>query len=106
MQESRIKTYREFYRFYLTEHQDPTSRTLHFIGTFLIFVLLGISIYLSNYALLWAIPLVGYGFAWIGHFFFERNRPATFRYPIWSLISDFRLFFEILTGKQSLRKSH
>lgn len=47
-----------------------------------------------------AMPLVGYGFAWVGHFFFEKNRPATFKYPLWSLMGDFRLFFETVSGKR------
>ncbi|GAA4107687.1 DUF962 domain-containing protein [Aquimarina addita] len=97
----RIETYQEFYKFYLTEHQNKTSRTLHFIGTFLVFVVIGIAIYF-NWSWKWIfVPLVGYGFAWVGHAFFEKNKPATFKYPFWSLISDFKLFFEILFGKRS-----
>ena len=97
----RIKTYDEFYKFYLTEHKNKTSRTLHFIGTFLVFILIGIAIY-KNWSWKWfLVPVVGYGFAWIGHAFFEKNKPATFKYPLWSLISDFKLFFEILLGKRS-----
>lgn len=97
----RIKTYSEFYRFYLSEHQNRTSRILHFIGTFLVFVLLFLAIF-NSWGWEWIfLPLVGYGFAWGGHAFFEKNKPATFKYPFWSLISDFRLFFEILYGKKS-----
>ena len=97
----RIKTYDEFYKFYLTEHKNKTSRTLHFIGTFLVFILIGVAIY-KNWSWIWfLVPVVGYGFAWIGHAFFEKNKPATFKYPLWSLISDFKLFFEILLGKRS-----
>ena len=97
----RIKTYSEFYRFYLTEHQNKTSRTLHFVGTFLVFIIIGIAIYFG-WGWKWSlVPLVGYGFAWIGHAFFEKNKPATFKYPLWSLFSDFKLFFEILLGKRS-----
>lgn len=97
----RIQTYREFYKYYLTEHQNKTSRILHFIGTFLVFVLLFVAIY-NDWGWKWIlVPVVGYGFAWIGHAFFEKNKPATFQYPFWSLISDFKLFFEILIGKKS-----
>ena len=98
----RIKTYDEFYQFYLTEHQNKTSRLLHFMGTFLFFVMLMYILYTAQYSLLWILPVIGYGFAWVGHFFFEKNKPATFKYPLWSLISDFKLFFEILSGKQKI----
>ena len=97
----RIKTYREFYQFYLSEHRNPTSRILHFTGTFLVFVLLVVAI-VQDWGWEWLLlPLVGYGFAWVGHAFFEKNKPATFKYPFWSLISDFKLFFEILFGRRS-----
>ncbi|WP_298319929.1 DUF962 domain-containing protein [uncultured Aquimarina sp.] len=98
----RIKTYSEFYKFYLTEHRNRTSRTLHFVGTFLVFVIIAIAIYYSWGWKWFLVPVVGYGFAWVGHAFFEKNKPATFKYPLWSLISDFKLFFEILLGKRSL----
>ncbi len=98
----RIKTYEEFYQFYLTEHRNKTSRLLHFIGTFLFFIMLLYIVYTAEYKLFWTLPVIGYGFAWVGHFFFEKNKPATFKYPLWSLISDFKLFFEILTGKQKI----
>ncbi|MGB8705663.1 MAG: DUF962 domain-containing protein [Gillisia sp.] len=97
----RIKSYNEFYRFYLTEHSNPVSRKLHFIGTLLVFLLLFMAV-ISGWDWQWIfVPLVGYGFAWIGHAFFEKNKPATFKYPFWSLFSDFRLFFEILFGRKS-----
>ena len=96
--ENRIKTYPEFYRFYLSEHKNRTCRLLHFIGTALVFVILFIAIY-TRVALYWfLVPVVGYGFAWFGHFFFEKNKPATFKYPLWSLYSDFKMFFQILSG--------
>jgi len=105
MADTRIKTYSEFYKFYLTEHKNKTSRVLHFIGTFLVFVITGLAIYYS-WGWKWLlVPVVGYGFAWIGHAFFEKNKPATFKYPLWSLISDFKLFFEILLGKRSLNSA-
>ena len=101
----RIKTFEEFYEFYLTEHKNRISRTLHFIGTFLVFVLLGCFTYIGAGWGWFLIPVVGYGFAWVGHAFFEKNRPATFKYPFWSLLSDFKLFFEILSGKRSFDSS-
>ena len=97
----RIKSYNEFYQFYLTEHSNPISRKLHFIGTLLVFLFLFMAI-ISGWDWQWVfIPIVGYGFAWIGHAFFEKNKPATFKYPFWSLLSDFRLFFEILFKKKN-----
>ena len=97
----RIKSYNEFYCFYLTEHRNKTNRILHFIGTFLVFVLLFLALY-NGWSWEWVfLPQVGYGFGRVGHAFFERNKPATFQYPFWSLLSDFKLFFEILSGRKS-----
>lgn len=95
----RIKRYKDFYQFYLEEHSDKTCRILHFTGTFLVFVLVFLAVF-SNRPVLWIlVPVVGYGFAWVGHYFFEKNKPATFKYPLWSLVSDFKMFFELLTGQ-------
>lgn len=91
---------KEFYPYYLSEHQNPTCRKLHFIGTGLLFFIVIISLLTEQYIYLISTPLVGYGFAWIGHFFFEKNKPATFRYPLFSLVSDFKLFFDLLRGKE------
>lgn len=98
--QDRIKSLREFYPYYLTEHQDVTCRILHFIGTSLFFSCLFYAIFTQQYQWLRLCPLLGYGFAWVGHFFFEKNKPATFKYPFFSLISDFILFFQLLVGKQ------
>ena len=101
----RIQSFKEFYTFYLTEHQNTTSRVLHFIGTSLFFILLIVAI-INRWGWQWVfLPMAGYGFAWIGHFFFEKNKPATFQYPVWSLLSDFKLYFEILLGKKSFNTS-
>jgi len=97
----KYQSLKEFYPFYLTEHSDPTSRKLHFVGTALVFVMLFGAIFSGRSWLYILIPVVGYGFAWVGHFFFEKNKPATFQYPLYSLASDFILFFELLVGKQS-----
>ncbi|MCL6258735.1 DUF962 domain-containing protein [Aquiflexum sp. TKW24L] len=99
-QQEKFTSLKDFYPYYLAEHQNPTSRKLHFIGTALLFFILGAAIYFSFYYLLFAIPVVGYGFAWVGHFFFEKNKPATFQYPFYSLASDFLLFFHLLFGKE------
>ncbi len=95
----RYPSFASFYAFYLTEHRNPTCRRLHFAGTFLvIFALLAI-VGTTSWSLLWVLPVIGYSFAWAGHFFFEKNRPATFQHPFYSLMGDFRMFYEILTGR-------
>ena len=86
------------------EHSHPACRNLHFLGTGLTLLALALGILVSPWFLL-AAPVVGYGFAWYSHFKFEKNKPATFNYPIWSLISDYRMFFRWLAGRlpQDLR---
>ncbi|MBI1407949.1 MAG: DUF962 domain-containing protein [Caulobacter sp.] len=92
----RYRTFGAFYPFYMTEHANPVSRRLHVIGTGLVIIALVCGV-LVNPWFFAAAPLVGYGFAWVGHFVFEKNRPATFQYPLFSLMGDFRLFFETVT---------
>jgi hypothetical protein len=87
----KYQSFQEFYPFYISEHQNLTSRRLHVIGTGLVLCC----------ALAGLLFDIGYGFAWAGHFFFEKNRPATFKYPLFSLLGDFRLFFEVATGKRA-----
>lgn len=99
--EEKIRSFAEFYRFYLTEHRNKTSRILHFTGTFLTLILVVVFLATGGGWAWVLVPVTGYGFAWAGHAFFEKNKPATFKYPLWSLVSDFRLFFEILSGKCS-----
>ncbi|MHB8283847.1 MAG: Mpo1-like protein [Caulobacteraceae bacterium] len=97
--QSRFASFADFYPFYLQEHRNRTSRRLHVVGTGLALAVLGASLLTRRrYAL--AAPLVGYGFAWLGHYGFEKNRPATFRHPIHSLRGDLRLFVETATGKR------
>jgi len=100
MQKERISTLKEFYPFYLKEHSNSTSRILHFIGTSLVLLLIPAALIFNEAKLLIFIPFVGYGFAWVGHFFFEKNKPATFQYPGYSLASDFILFWDLLRGKE------
>jgi hypothetical protein len=90
---------KEFYPYYLTEHSDPTCRALHFIGTTGFFILLFSAFIFQEWWLLAMLPVCGYGFAWAGHFFFEKNKPATFQYPFFSLASDFIMYFDTLSGK-------
>jgi hypothetical protein len=92
--------FREFYPFYLGEHADPICRRLHFIGSALILIL--IALVAARMLTPWAlcgIPVIGYGFAWIGHFFFEHNKPATFTHPFYSLLGDWVMFKDMLTGR-------
>ncbi len=95
----KIKTYSEFWPFYLKEHSHPLNRLLHFIGTSLGIALL-LEGLISGRMIFLLIALVsGYAFAWVGHFFIEKNKPATFQYPFWSFISDFRMWFLMLIRK-------
>lgn len=96
---SRFASFREFYPFYLAEHMHPVSRRLHFIGSCGVLVLLAIAAWQRNAWWLLAALVCGYGFAWVGHFFFEKNRPATFRHPLYSFLGDWVMFKDILTGR-------
>ena len=96
----RFQSFAAFYPHYIHEHSNRTCRRIHVVGSALVLVVLAVAIVTLNPWWLLAMPLVGYGFAWVGHFFFEKNRPATFRYPLWSLMGDWRMFFETVTGKR------
>jgi len=97
--EKKYKSFWSFYPYYLTEHGDAKNRVLHFIGTLGLLVILITAIALQKWWMLWLIPVCGYGFAWVGHYFIEKNKPATFTYPLYSLGSDFVMFWHILTGQ-------
>lgn len=102
MADKEYQSLKEFYPFYLSEHTDATCRRLHFVGTSLVFAVFIWALVTQTWWGLAVVPLVGYSFAWIGHYFFEKNKPATFQYPAYSLASDFILFFDIIKGKQPL----
>ena len=89
---TKIATYGEFWPLYLREHAHPLNRRLHFLGTSIVLALIIAAIALADPRYLIGAVLSGYGFAWIGHFFIEKNRPATFTYPLWSFISDWRMW--------------
>lgn len=95
-----IKSFKEFWPFYLGEHAHVTNRRLHFFGTLLVHLLFVAILVLQEWRLLWLLPVIGYGFAWVGHFVVEKNRPATFTYPLWSLRGDFKLFYEMCRGRR------
>lgn len=92
-------SFRDFYPDYLAEHRNPVSRRLHFTGTALVLGTVAYAACSGRWGRLLAAPLFGYGFAWLGHFVFEQNRPATFRHPWYSLAGDFVMFRDMLTGR-------
>ena len=99
MTPDRYQGFREFYPFYLSEHRNATCRKLHFVGSSLVLGIVLLAITTANAWWLLAVPLAGYGFAWVGHFAFEKNRPATFTYPLWSFMGDWVMYWQLLTGR-------
>ncbi len=99
---TRYATFREFYPFYLSEHANRTCRRLHFAGSLLVIVIVIAAVASADVRWLLLAPVAGYGFAWIGHFFFEKNRPATFQHPLYSLAGDWVMFWDVLRGRVRL----
>lgn len=96
-----IRTYSEFWDFYVREHSQPMTRVLHFIGTSLGLLSLAWFIWRGTWYYFPASLVIGYGFAWFAHFVVEKNKPATFQYPLWSFISDYKMMWYMLTGRMS-----
>jgi hypothetical protein len=92
-------TFAQFWPYYVREHGKAATRWLHFGGTTLAIAVLIAAIAMQWWWLLIAVPLAGYGFAWVSHFTIEKNRPATFKYPLWSLWGDFKMWWLMLTGR-------
>ena len=95
-------SFSEFYPFYLEEHSNRVCRMLHFVGSCLVLAVISFVVWSAEFKWLWLVPMVGYGFAWVGHFFFEHNKPATFKYPFYSLMGDWVMWKDILIGKVKL----
>ncbi|KAG4068017.1 hypothetical protein HA402_010703 [Bradysia odoriphaga] len=99
--ENGYSSFKEFYPYYLGEHCNVINRRLHLIGTTLVLVLTAIALLTGHYYwLLFTLP-PGYAFAWVGHFCFEKNKPATFKHPFYSFMGDMRLWYEVMTAKRS-----
>lgn len=98
----RFASFREFYPYYLSEHAHPVCRRLHVVGSLLVLVVIAFALASGRLAWLLLVPVIGYGFAWIGHFAFEKNRPATFKHPLYSLAGDWVMFWDVLRGRVRL----
>jgi hypothetical protein len=99
MSTDRIQSFRDFWPYYVREHARPATRWVHFVGTTLAIAVLVGAIAWQWWWVLVAVPIIGYGFAWISHLAIEHNRPATFKYPLWSLAGDFKMWFLMITGR-------
>ncbi|QPQ54489.1 DUF962 domain-containing protein [Allosphingosinicella flava] len=96
---TRYTSFKAFWPFYLREHARPATRGLHYAGTSFVILLASAAIVTGEWRLLLVMPLAGYAFAWASHAILERNRPATFTYPLWSLMADFKMWWLWLTGR-------
>jgi hypothetical protein len=102
MSTARFSRFADFYPFYLSEHRNPTCRRLHFVGSTLVLACVLRLVMTGNPVWVLYGLLCGYGFAWVGHFFFEKNRPATFKYPLYSFIGDWVMYADIWRGRIKL----
>ena len=94
-----IRTYGEFWDFYVLEHSKPATRALHFVGTSIGSTLLVWFVISGRWYFFPLFFVVGYAFAWFAHFVIEKNKPASFRYPFWSFVSDFKMMWYMITGR-------
>lgn len=96
---SSFQSFKDFYPFYLSQHNDPVCRRLHVAGSLAVLAALAAVIVSQQWGWLCVVPFIGYGFAWVGHFVFEKNKPATFTHPIYSFMGDWVMFWQALTGR-------
>ena len=102
MNAERYETFEEFWPYYVGEHKDPLCRALHYVGTSLAIGTIATAALTANPSWLLLTPVVGYGPAWFAHFVIEKNRPATFKYPLFSFMGDWRLWWDILNGRERI----
>jgi hypothetical protein len=100
--EKRYTNFKDFYPYYLSEHSHKTTKLLHFIGTSISLYFLFNFFRTFDFVYIILSLLSGYGFAWVSHFFIEKNKPATFKYPFYSFIGDHLMFIEIIMGKHKI----
>ena len=100
--EKRYTSFKDFYPYYLSEHSHKTTKLLHFIGTSISLYFLFNFFRTFDFVYIILSLLSGYGFAWVSHFFIEKNKPATFKYPFYSFIGDHLMFIEIIMGKHKI----
>ncbi len=98
-QQQTFRSFAEFYPYYLEEHSDANCRRLHFVGSLLVILVALYVIVTGKLLYLLLLPVIGYGFAWVGHYGFEKNRPATFKHPLYSLMGDWVMFRDMLIGR-------
>lgn len=96
---NKFSSFAEFYPYYLSEHRNPVCRALHYTGSVLVIAVLLYALFTQQWLWLWLLPVIGYGFAWLGHFMFEHNKPATFDYPFYSLAADWVMLKDFVTGQ-------
>jgi hypothetical protein len=101
-QEKIYTNFADFYQFYLKEHSNPINRVLHLIGSTSALLVLLYIVATGRLSFFPVALLIGYGFAWVGHFVFEKNKPATFKYPFYSFASDWVMWFQVLSGQRGL----
>ena len=98
-QQQTFRNFADFYPYYLEEHSDVNCRRLHFVGSLLVILVTLYAIVTAKFLYLLLLPVIGYGFAWVGHYGFEKNRPATFKHPLYSLMGDWVMFRDMLIGR-------